>query len=1013
MRVPKVLTGMMCLLLSSNAVGRAASDNGPHGKDGEPQPDCILTITAHDVNVDGSHVIDTQSNDGTIITTNREFTQEIQIQTSNFAAEYGNSGVQINVVTKSGGKDFHGSLYDQYRPWQTAANDRSRSTILVERPHDWDNFLGGTLGGPILLPGTRFNRDRDKYFFFVGLEFQNQLVASDTRLGVVPTLAQRRGDFREFLDGPFLLQSGPLLVPSGFPNAGRRIRDGNLRPYLDPTGRALAALYPLPTGLYANGLYNYASTALSNADRTDWKMRFDYMSRSRTDISVRWAQETETVDLPYGPPGAASSFALPDPRRGRSVGRSLAATITTIFDPTSVNELTLSGSRLRFDEFRDEASRTAPRIPGFTLPFGATGDKTSIEIASLGQGLGTFRLPGGPPALAYTDSYSIADKGHKVVGPHNLVFGGVAEQSNETRRMNATSPREVMLGSPWGTGSTGYDYGDLLVGRPARLASFTPSVTGHFRHYNYELFAQDSWRITPNLTLEYGLRASYLPNAFERGRLGLLFDPAAYVPGGPFLGGDLARPNGVLQEDRGDLSRGVNHDPGVKWAPRLGFAWDVFGNARTVVRGGAGVFYNRVRGRYQYDAVDQIPNVSAVSANAADYEGLTYGNFGQLVDPDSAPSGVAVLSRSPGAERIPRVVTMSFSIAQQVALESVFEVAYVGSQGRHLPYLVAANDLAPGTIAAPTPLRRAALTDAAVNAFRPWPAFDAVDVQEWSGTSSYHALQATLRRQTGSNVQYLVSYTFSKALGALADGESGAALGSTDVRGRSYGVLPFDRTHVFKASCVWSLPNGARGQLRNAFTRGLLDEWNLSGITMVEAGTPLRVRLLGDYASTATRLGYFGTPSGPTAIDYLTDPRIEGKSVGERLLDGRALGLPAFGQEGTYQAPYYLRGPSRFNTDVSLYKQFGFTESQSLEVRLGFFNIFNQAYAEPRLGDIRLDLQTRCVRRVNGVPNGSGGRADNVCDPTGGYRIVNADEFGTIVSKHGHRVIEFALAYRF
>src|SRR4029079_11369358 len=164
-------------------------------------------------------------------------------------------------------------LYDYWRPWQVAANDRSRTTSGLERPHDRYQYPGGTISGPILFPGTDFNKDLDKAFFFVGLEFQRQFIASDTRFAVVPTLKQRQGDFSEFLNGRYLQQEGNVKIPGGYDGAGNPAPGGNISQYIDPVGQALINLYPQPTGLHANGLYNYATAAPAEIPRIDWKMR--------------------------------------------------------------------------------------------------------------------------------------------------------------------------------------------------------------------------------------------------------------------------------------------------------------------------------------------------------------------------------------------------------------------------------------------------------------------------------------------------------------------------------------------------------------------------------------------------------------------------------------------------------------------------------------------------------------------------------------------------------------------
>jgi hypothetical protein len=981
----------------------------------------------NNVSIDGSRLLDIGSNNGTIITPNNDFVQEVKVQVSNYAAEYGNSAVQISAVTKSGGKDFHGSLYTYWRPWQVAANDRSRSSAGLDRPHNRFIYPGGTISGPVLLPWTDFNKDRDKMFFFLGLESQRQFLSADTRFAVVPTLKQRQGDFSEFTNGTYLQQTLNLRVPGGYPGAGNPITNGNLAPYIDPIGQALINLYPQPNGIFAGGLYNYATSAPIETNRFDWKMRFDYKVTENTSLFVRWGRETEATQYAYGVWWAASRYELPEPVQGTNLGRSLAVSVTTIISPTTVNEVVFSGSKLKLDndyENPEKVSRSGLGLNNFTLPFGVYGDQAPLAIYAWGQGLGEFWSPGALPIFAYNDSFSVTDNLSKLVGSHNLKFGGLVEQANKKQNFNNGDPGTIVLGGGWGNGTSGSDFGDLLVGRPAQLQQGTPSAVGHFRFYNYEGYAQDSWKVKPNFTLEYGVRLSYLPNNYERDSLGAVFDPSAYVRGaGQYLDGDPARPNGILLAARGEISKAVVDDPGVKFAPRFGFAWDIFGTAKTVVRGGTGVFYNRVQGNYQYGVIRIPPNAYAFTADAYAFSGLTYTNFGDI-DPFSAVGGFTPASQDPNGNQIPRIVTMSLSVGQRLPFDSVLEVAYVGTQARHLPQTFSINAIQPGQLTGSyafngnvsnlnDPIIRAALDNAVTNQFRPYPDFSDVTYAMFTGTSTYHSLQATLSRQQGQNFQYFLTYTFSKALGTNFTNETATAGEPLDTRGRIWGILPHDRTHIFNATYIWELPDGARGFMDNGFGDAVLNGWKVSGITTMQSGIPLTPTISGDYNSDATRRAYYGTPSGTVALGFSGDPRLDGKNIGEHLFDGSAFFVPSFGNYGTYQSPYYLRSPSRYNTDITLFKTFDFTERQNLEFRVGFFNIFNQAFANPNLGDILLQLNTSCVRRVSGIPNGNGGTANDICDPTGGFVINNPDAFGTIVNKHGHRLIEFALKYNF
>jgi hypothetical protein len=444
----------------------------------------------------------------------------------------------------------------------------------------------------------------------------------------------------------------------------------------------------------------------------------------------------------------------------------------------------------------------------------------------------------------------------------------------------------------------------------------------------------------------------------------------------------------------------------------------VTGEASTVVRGGIGVFYNRVQGNAQYDILRLPPNTYSFTADAYQYGGLTYSNFGDI-DPFTALSGFSPISQDPRGNKLPRSVTTSLSVARRLWPDQVLEASYVGTFGRHLPSRESINFVPEGGLTGvlnganlSDPIVRSGLVGSAINRFRAFPDFSDVQYNTFNGRSNYHSLQVTLSRQQAERVQYFVNYTFSKALGTRNEGDFGLT-DPFDTRGRSYGVLSYDRTHLFNASYVISLPDLSSGWADNVAGRGLLDGWKVSGITTVQSGTPMRITIAGDFATAATRAAYLGSPDGSLGLAFLGDPRAGGELVGERLLDARPLALPGLGDIGTFEPPYYLRGPHRSNTDITLFKTFAVTEGQRLEFRTGIFNIFNQAYANPGLGDVDLTLQTACLERVSGVPNGEGGTVDNICNPLGGYTITNAETFGRITGKHGRRVVEFAIKYLF
>lgn len=988
----------------------------------------------NNVSIDGSRVIDIGSNNGTIITANNDMVQEVKIQSSNYAAEYGSSGVQLTATTKGGGKDFHGTIYDYVRHHELNANDRSRSLFGIDRAEDKYHYPGGNVGGPVLLPFTNFNRKRDRLFFFFGFEVQRQTIDPGAVFARVPTLEQRqgRGFFNTNNGTPF------DLTPA----------------QIDPIGRALINLYPAPnftnpTGARNNA--NYVFSGLQPINRTQGVLRIDYKVTDRTNAYLRLARETETQEYARGLWWNPSAYELPSHVQGTNLGRSAALNVTTVISPTMTNEVVFSASKLKLNNDYKEpekVSLSALGLQNLRGPLGQLSPYAPVAlITSWGNAnIADFWEPGNLPLFAHNSSFSVTDNLTKVTGAHTMKFGLLVEQANKFQNFQA-SPEGLLVFAPWSGNSTGDVYADILAGRVAQFNQTTPVPAGDFRFYNVEAYAQDSWKAHPRVTVEYGARLAYFPSNKEREGRGVLFDPSAYDrTQGTFINNDVNRPNGILYAARGEIPEGVLDNPKMRVAPRLNIAWDVFGNASTVIRGGAGLFYNRVQGNYDYYSLQQPPNSCCGQGDV----GINFGSggFTREVIPasqiGSRVSGIGISSRNPESNEIPQIVTTSLSVARRLPFQNVLEVAYVGTFGRHLPNRRNINVIAPGTLLSGTlgnanlsnPLHRwsvalqAGDNPALLNNFRPFPAYGDILFYEFQATSNYHSMQATLSRQLGGSFTYFATYTFSKALGMTGTNETGDVIDPIDARGRSYGVLPYDRTHIFNVSYNWELPDLARGGFRNWLTKSLFNGWQLSGITTAQSGNPIRLRFSGDINGAAAGVAFFGTnafatnqagSAGAVAPIFLRNPVLGNTEFGDRYLDLSAIQIPGFPSSGATVPPFVVRGPARANFDVTLMKNFNFTAARRLQFRAGFFNLLNQAFPRFQQGatdvfnDIGLTLNTTCNVRVNGVPNGAGGARDNVCDPRGGFSFTpdTLNNFGRITSKHGHRIVELAIKFYF
>ena len=1047
--------------LESVSFGGGANSNAQYHVNG-------LRGEQNNVTVDGARMIDFGSNNGTVITANPDMVSEVRIQTSNYAAEHGTSAVQINATTKGGSNQFHGTVYDYMRHWRFQANDRSNSVAnpIIERPKSQYNYPGFNIGGPVIIPGTNFNKNRDKLFFFFGYEYYYQRVDEGSFPGFVPTLKQRAGDFSEIAGGvhvPAGCTSGGVVGDGGNNDLAP---GGNLAPCKDPLGAALINLYPAPNYSDAAG-HNYIYSVLRPNDRNQQTLRLDYSVSDNTKLWVRLAREYETQGFPRGLWWDSSTYEIPGKLTSYNTGKSVAVNLTNVISPTMTNEVLFAGSKLNLYYNYADPDKVSYQGLGLKQKVGFfPGENPYVPIGVIDNWSAELLTAYGFPISSPYSSYSVSDNLSKVYKSHTLKFGGVIEQGNKVQQSNHDT--YITLGQ-WGqTNATGNNFGDLYVGRPVEFQQATDRPQDHFRFYNYEVYGQDSWKVKRDVTLEYGLRLGYFPQNYERNGLGVLFNPSTYNPNqGIFINGDKTKPNGFQLAARDEIPKGVLDNPSLAWMPRVNVAWDIGGKGDWVIRAGAGVFFNRVQGNYDYYSSGQMPNTySAIvdtpwnSVNGSD--GLSFSNL-HLIDPFSSITNVNINSRDLSSNDLPRTANMSLTIEKRLPGNNILTVAYVGTQGRHLPQqrniniiplgtlthgVLAPNSANPSDLSIPINRAAAALDTALLKQYRPFQAYNSVGVYQFTGTSSYHSLQATLSHQSGRNLQYFATYTFSKALGTVATNETdGSAWADPiDTRGRSWGILPFDRTHIFNLSYNYSLPKLARGGLDNAFTRGVLNGWQMSGITTLQSGTPIRLRFSGDIAAASAAVAWYGSDAfnvlgqsvGAITPQYAANPAISSNgSVGSKVFDLNALKIPAFGQSGPSQPPFYLRTAARSNFDISFFKNFNFSESKKLQFRTGLFNVFNQAYptrydvANPALSDINLILGTYSLdRHVDGdpnkpisesgtcpgsAPNGTGGVRANVCDPAKGYGYTQStiDNFGKITNKRGRRIVEFALKFYF
>ncbi len=1013
-----------------------------------------IRSSSNTVTLDGSSLIDIGSNSGVIVTLNNDMVQEVKVQSSNFAAEYGTGGMNVSGVTKSGTSKFHGEAYDYWRDSSLAANDRSNSIAGTPKPKSKYQYPGANVGGPISF-GDSYTKNRDKLFFFFAFEGQRQQVDSGSRFSRTYSQAMRNGDFSELLPnrGSNLNSVAQLNIPQGFPGAGTPAPNNDMRPYITPLGKYLAGLYPLPNYNDPNNLYNYVYSRLEPANRTDMKMRFDWNISNSTKAYVRIAREGETTENPRGVWWGPSDVALPSPNIGTNKGRSYAGNIVSVLSPSMTNEALVSYSRLALDNHFKDPSLIKQGAGGVffngIFPAGSTSPYLPTDLLHGWGGSGQVGnlWAAANDVYAHNDALQFSDKVTKLLGTHGMKFGVTIERGQKQQNFQNNEAGQLWFGRDNGSG-TGNSAADMLVGRigsltqgSAKQGNPSPGEPfGEFRYVNTDAFAQDSWRVKPNVTVEYGIRFGSWTNNRELHGLGGYFTPTLYdSTKGSFLDpGTVQKVNGVCYVATGCAGAGVLPNRSPFALPRVNVAWNIDGQSNNVLRGGYGIFYNRNMGNVEYDNTLRLaPNAYNVSTNF--WDGGGYGNgLGLTYDTAkeatlaSRIGSLGINSLTPSSFTWPKTHSFSVSYARRIAWNQVVEASYVGTRGRDLVSRSNGNVMPFGALSSGTfngvdlsvPVNRVSIASNNDNlkTFRKYNALNGITLYDFKGVSNYDSMQLTLSRQTGRRLQYFVAYTLGRSRGTL--GGEYSSIDPYDPK-RTYGVLGEDRTHVLNVSWNAFLPDGAQGAMNNPIGRGALNGWQVSGISSMASGIPIRPTFSGDAASGSIAAAYFGTADvvGPSnsggnalAPTYTCDPRLGGTSVGSKILDVNCIAVPAFGKNGDLVPPYNIRTPTRFNHDLTLFKNFPVRGDQKVQFRIGFFNLFNQAFANTNLGnDINLTLDTTCKVKRDGVPNGQGGTRDGVCDPTGGfdYTPQTKDNFGKINLKRGHRVIELVLKYYF
>ncbi len=848
---------------------------------------------------------------------NPDALQEFSIQTSSYSAAGGrNAGATMNAVTKSGTNNFRGTLFEFLRNEKFNA----RNFFANDTPPFKRNQFGGTLGGPIV---------RDKTFFFFAYQGLRERSAPGAQTAIVPTAEQRKGDLSSLnktIKDPVTGQA----FPGGIIPAQR----------LNPAAQELLeAFVPLPNG--PNGLLSFSSGQKLDQDQVIIKIDHSLTDKNTLSGRLMW-NEDYFQEATGNLPGFFADINYDN--------WNFTVNDAHIFSPTFLNQV-----RFTFNDI-DRAQLSI--VPGGSTwnDFGANFTRTFTADATAGWDTpvdGWFRAFSRFPLNHFRQNFVVADDVSWTKGDHQMQFGGTVTRS-------ILDLQEFFRGDPWvrfRSTFTGDALGDLLLGRPTSIQQIAED-SNNPRTFEFALFLQDDWKLSPRLTLNLGVRwEPYLPfidqgDKFSQFRAGVQSVVFPTAPVGAVFPGDPGVSRSTIQERWANL------------APRVGFAWDPFGNGKSSVRGGYGVFYSQIRQQAHNQISTNQPYSLKLDIDRPPL-GLDdpYSETGNPF-PFSPPSGEGAKNY---AFVTPMVITMwdpdfrnsivqqwNVNLQREFAGAYVVTAAYVGSKGNHLFTAYELNPGLPGS---------GNLNARRIHA----PNFASITNQASVANSIYHSMQLSVNKRFTGWFSLLASHTWSKFIDdSSSDGDDAA--NPFNLR-NDRGLSDLDRAQRLVASVIMNLPDFDG---TSPVVRAILGDWQTTGIITLQSGSPFSINSGRDNSQS----GVNGDRADLVGDPYLDTGRSRDELIQE-YFNTDAFADNATGTFGT-SGRNIIRGPGDAVVDFALMKNIPIVrDDHRIQFRAEFFNLFN---------------------RVNlGNPNAS----------------LTSSSFGRISSAGSPRVAQFALKYIF
>ena len=1014
-----------------------------------------------DITQDGQRVSDVGKGYYTPVNPNPDMISEIKVLTSNFSAENAKGPVVMNSVTKGGTSEFHGAAYLYAR---NSALNATEHHYLVEhvanpKPPSSYYYPGGSIGGPLFIPGTGFNKSHKKLFFFEGFEYYKQTLDGGLARAYVPTADMLNGDFSSLVgttgtfgepttpqpcvagndssgnyqpclqdpkvlvtypgqttpvpsNGWWAMGGGPQNLPSlrlGCQITGGVLNSACISPaaqiYMKDAVPAANADPTTNNGFNFVQTYSVPQNSWQNLTREDWNIS------DNTKVFVTWSREHEIGNWPLGLWVTAGDYMVPTPSpiQGHNKSDVVNLTFVHVFSPTMTMEARGGFMKLGLLSSPNSLNKLTRAGIGYPLT-GVMNDTNIPAVLSWSSTIPNYGDVGYDYHPTVQDSQEIPSAAinlTKVVKTHTLKAGFYYEHAYNDQDNWEQYNGSMQYGSwvSWAGSATGNEYADILMGiGQSGYYQQGPPLVVDVAQKIASFYGQDDWKVTRRLTVNYGLRFEHYPKPYNAQFGMAVFNPANYNPNA------AAGANTGISYHSVDPSIPYNgtSSPFFYYSPRVGGAFDVFGTAKTVIRGGWGKYraFDVFQSRNYTDPAGTAMgivgwgNCGANDPGCPTWESLDQYAFTPIAgQPNLQGTDPTVMDVNNHEQ--PLVESYSLSIDQALPNKFKAELSYVGNVGKFTQWEANGDSIPIGTLTGATacPGNENIFSPQCQQLYRPYQLYQGITEVRPFGKARFDSFQASLIRYMGW-LSLQANYTFSKNMG-----ENQLSEGALPDWGANwlYGISTLNRAHMISAAYVFTLP---KTHSTNSFVRGAADNWQISGITQISSGAQLNSQNANFNWSYTSPVTLMGTPDITPSPLMTCNPR--SNLASHQFLNPNCFTSPAPGQLGTGGMPY-IPGPWYWDSDLTLLKEFKMGDRQKLQFRLAAFNFLNTAL---------LSFNGSYVARDGNLTanfNDLGQMITGTSCPStsGGVRCTQPSTFGTATTYFGQRKIELGVKYMF